>query len=80
MAPLVPQEILTLCVPVYVPPAGENVGVAITDKLMVYVAEAIALAVIPLLKALALIVVVLLMVIGPVYIVDEDIGVLPLRV
>ena len=64
------------CAAVYVPPAGLNVGVATCCE-MVYVAVPIALVDSPLAVAIALIVVVLLTAIGPLYFVEEVVGVLP---
>jgi hypothetical protein len=69
---------VTLCAELYVPAAGENVGVAAADAPeMVYVAVPTALVVKPLAVAIALIVSVELTVIGPLYTVEDVVGVLP---
>ena len=57
------SEIVTVCAEVYVPAAGEKVGVAAV-RLMVYVAEPTALLAYPVATAIALIVSVELTVIG----------------
>ena len=76
------SEIVTDCVPVYVPAAGAKVGVAVVPPAcwMVYVAEPTALLVNPLATAMALSVSLLLTAIGPVYVVDPVVGVVPLVV
>jgi hypothetical protein len=65
---------VTVCGWSYVPPAGLNIGVA---TLIVYVALATLLSAIPLGAAIALMVVVRVTEIGPVYTVEEVVGVLP---
>jgi hypothetical protein len=52
-APVVASFIVTVCVVVYVPPAGEKVGVAAAFKSIVYPADATALADIPGATAIA---------------------------
>src|SRR5579871_5938725 len=74
---------VTVCAELYGPAAGLKVGVATVEgpALMVYVAEAIALSVMPPAYAMALMVVVLATVIGLVYNVPAvSLGVLPLVV
>jgi hypothetical protein len=79
VAPEVEQLRVTLCDEEYVPAEGLNVGAATVpgSTLMMYVADAMSLSVMPLLNALALIVVVELTWIGLEYSVDEDVGVEP---
>src|ERR1700687_2925301 len=77
-APEVVVLIVTVCALVYVPATGLNVGVATTGRLMVYNAEATALSVIPVLKAIALMVVVTPTATGELYSVPTvELGVLP---
>jgi hypothetical protein len=73
------SEIVTATEEVNVPPPGLSAGVA-ADTWIVYVALATALVVYPGAAAIALTVVVCVTVIGPVYGVDEVVGVLPLVV
>jgi hypothetical protein len=67
---------VTFCAVVYVPAAGENVGVAAV-VVIVYAALPTALCVKPDATAMASIVSVLLTVIGPVYFVDPVVGLVP---
>ena len=70
---------VTDCVEVNVPAAGEKVGVA-AGGVMVYFAVATALFVVPVATAMASSVSVALTEIAPVYLVDELVGVAPLVV
>jgi hypothetical protein len=78
-APAVVSLRVTDCVVVYVPAAGENVGVA-AGGVIVYAAVATALCEKPVASAMALTVVLELTVIGAVYFVDDVVGVAPLVV
>ena len=64
LAPGLASEIVTLCVAVNVPGAGENAGVAAGGRLIVKVPEATALVVAPVAVAIALMVDVALTVMG----------------
>jgi hypothetical protein len=67
----------TVCVPRYVPAAGENVGVATVPALMVYVAEPTLLSKNPLAIAIAFNVSVALTATGPLYNAELTVGVDP---
>lgn len=79
VAPETESEIVTAWALLYVPPAGENVGVG-AGEAIVYVAVLTEDCVCPDAVAIALIVVVAVTVIGPPYCVEEVVGVVPLTV